>query len=276
MTTRCSPGRALSSASAFALLLAGQAPGATNVKTACTQSFERTQELRLDGKRRDARELARQCALPSCPGAVRPLCAKWVDELEAELSSVVVSVHDEAGHPIVAARATLDGVDIPTGSSVWLDPGSHEVGARHEGRQSKRSFQTKAGEQGTPIVLVLVPTTPATTPPPSTTSPPADPTHQPGPRAGAFVAAGVAALGLAAFVYYGSSGKRERAELAESCAPHCSDEQVSSVRKKYLFADVGLATAVVAGSLATYWFVKPTQATAVTLGPRGVALRVGF
>lgn len=262
---------------ALVIVLASGRGDAADTKAACSSMFERTQELRLDGKKREARETAKQCSLPACPAAVKPHCTKWVTELEAELSSVTISVHDEKGQPIPDAKATLDGQDAETGAPVWLDPGQHKVVVRHKERTGERSFQTKSGEQGTPIVLVLAaPATASTATAPATTTAPPDDAKGPGPRTGAYVAAGVAVVGLAAFAYFGSSGKSERKDLADTCSPNCTDEQVASVRKKFLFADVGLVTGVVAGSLAAYWLLKPTESTAVAVGPRSVALRIGF
>lgn len=252
------------------------APLDADTKSACHAVFERAQAQRLEGKPLLALDAAKQCALPSCPAVVRPLCAKWVTELEGELASVTISVHDDQGRELPAAAATLDGATVKTGEPVWLEKGPHRLTVEHQGRTASKSFDATAGERGRAVVVVLAAapasTSAAAAPPP----PPVEPPSSAPPRSGAFVATGVAVVGLGAFAYFGTQGKSRRDELERSCAPGCADADVDAVRKKLLFADVGLAVALVAGGAATYLFLKPTETTAVGLGPGRATVRWSF
>lgn len=268
--------RARAWAAALALVLAG-APLSADTKSACASVFERAQTLRLEGKPRDALEAARQCALPTCPAVVRPLCAKWVTELEAELASVTISVHDAHGRELGGATASLDGAPTPTGTPVWVEKGAHRVTVEHEGRTATRSFDATAGERGRAVVLVLAAPTPAPSASQAPASDSVEPARdRPAPRAGAFVAAGVAVVGLGAFAYFGSQGTSRRDELERTCAPRCADSDVDAVRKKLLLADAGLAVALVAGGAATYLFLRPSPRAAVGVGPAGAVARWSF
>jgi hypothetical protein len=61
----------------------------------------------------------------------------------------------------------------------------------------------------------------------------------------AWVFGGAAALGLATFGTFAILGFSQEKRLASRCAPRCNDNEVSSVARSYLVADVGAAVAAV-------------------------------
>ncbi len=262
--------RAWGLAVALSLLVA---PLSADTKSACASAFERAQTRRLESKPVEALEAARQCGLPACPAVVRPMCTKWITELEAELASVTISVHDDQGHALPGATATLDGATVATGTPVWLERGKHTVSAEHDGKRATREFEASAGEQGRAVALVL--TAPAAPPSPATSTAAPEPVRSP-PRTAAFVATGVAVVGLGAFAYFGSQGKSRRDELDRTCAPRCADADVDSVRKKLLFADLGLTVGLVAGAAAAYLFLRPSPRAAVGVGHGGAVVQGSF
>lgn len=175
-----------------------------------------------------------------------------------------------------SAQATLDGAPTATGTAIWVEKGSHRVVVEHGGRKVERSFDAAAGERGRAVVLVLTSPKPATASASAAVVPPPPSEPESPPKIGAYVATGVALLGAGAFVYFGSSGKSDQRALESSCSPSCRDADVDPIRRKFLFADVGLAAALLGGGIATYLFLKPTERTSVLVGPARAELRLSF
>ena len=99
-----------------------------STKRACAASYEQAQRLRQDGKLLEAREEAVQCAQSTCPALLTSDCARWVDELDQALPSVIVDARDEAGKELPGLRVILDGRELPqqrSGLAFSLNPGPH-------------------------------------------------------------------------------------------------------------------------------------------------------
>jgi hypothetical protein len=62
--------------------------------------------------------------------------------------------------------------------------------------------------------------------------------------------AGVAVVGLGSFTFFALSGKSTEHDLAGSCGPRCSDDEVSPVKTKYAIADVSLLIGIAAAAVA--------------------------
>jgi hypothetical protein len=81
-------------------------------------------------------------------------------------------------------------------------------------------------------------------------APPAPSGGKGGPPLAAWVLAGVGAVGLGGFAYFGLTGASDASNLRNTCAPRCSSSSVSDVRQKLLFADISLGAGVVSLAVA--------------------------
>jgi hypothetical protein len=90
-----------------------------------------------------------------------------------------------------------------------------------------------------------------------------------------FTMAGLGVVGLGAFAYFGLNGHAEKQNLLTSCAPNCSDDQVSRVRFDYIAADASLAVGLISLGVAGYLlFASPSGSSRVSVSPsrKGAAI----
>jgi hypothetical protein len=84
--------------------------------------------LRSEGKFVSARDQTLMCASPSCPGAIREVCAQRIAILEASAPTIVFEVKAADGHELTAVTVTVDGRPLAerlNGSPIVVDPGDH-------------------------------------------------------------------------------------------------------------------------------------------------------
>lgn len=244
-----------------ALIALGLAAGASTAHAApsieaCLAASDHGQVSRDEGRLRDARTEFTRCSDEACPALVRAQCHKWLADLEALQPTVVPSARDEAGADVVDARVRVDEEPSPRavdGLPVPLDPGRHTLTFEAGGRSVATVVVLRAGEKNR-IVAVTVP---KPTPPSPTARPPlrlegraADaPIDGSGPRWAPYALAGVGVLGLASFAFFGATGNSDLSSLESApCAATrtCAASEVSSIRTRFVVADVSLAVAVVA------------------------------
>ena len=242
-------GRKLSALAAFFSTLLGgvshagaaDAAGPEPGGNACVEAYESAQEQRLAGSLKSARARSEVCAMASCPAFIRDDCTKWQSEIDAELPSVSFSVRSN-GLRLTNVRVTEDDrvlVERLDGSAVELDPGNHSF--RFEAADTQpitRAFVLGRGEKNRLIEIELLPLAP----PPQ---PKADPPRlESKPPVLPWVLVGTGVAGIAAFTVIGSAGLSEEGKLERTCAPSCSDEQLKSVKTKYLIADISLGVGI--------------------------------
>jgi hypothetical protein len=105
------------------------------------------------------------------------------------------------------------------------------------------------------------PTDAVTLEPTSTTTPvepvsETQPAYNPPPPVWPWVASAVAAAGGAGFAYWGLSGRRDAATLADECGHNksCRRAQVDPVHRTLIFADVSLGVGIIAAGAAIWGF----------------------
>lgn len=244
--------------------------------TQCVEAHTNVQELRKKHLLLQAREALKGCLAAQCPALVRSDCYTWTDELERETPSVIFNVTSQAVQ-IVDAHVFVDGGtgEIPnSGTPLRLDPGRHTYRvefAAHKG--VSRDFVVFAGQRFLQINVDLDPLAdakPASAPPP----PPAVERYRPVTPA-TYVLLALGIVGAAGFAGLGAYGSSARHNLETTCSPRCSDADVTSVRQKFLAADVSLgigAASLVASGLS--YFFRPTKERPVTVsvvpGPSGI------
>lgn len=216
----------------------------------CASAYEQAQVLRKERKLKEAEEQLAVCSETACSAFVRRDCARWAKEVEAAMPTVVFQVRDASGKPLEGARVLFDGKvlkDPIDEAEVEIDPGDHVLRYELPGADSiEQSVSFREGEKARKLSVMF--DTPSAAPPPP-------PPSGGGPPVLPIVLGGVGVVGVAAFVTLGVVGKNQRDELRETCAPACSEDDVSSVRTKLVLADVSLGVGLVALGVGTYLFI---------------------
>jgi hypothetical protein len=95
----------------------------------CLSANNRSVDLRNDNKLRAARAQLLVCAAASCPSDVRKECLRRVDEVNAEIPTIIFDAKDAiAGKDLAAIKVTMDGEVIAErleGTPISVDPGTH-------------------------------------------------------------------------------------------------------------------------------------------------------
>lgn len=266
---------------AGALLAVPASARADTTKQACVQAYVEAQRLRKADKLAEARQKLEVCADDACPAAVKKDCKPWLEENEKDQPTLALSALDLSGKKTSAVRVLVDGTRIGDqlpSVPLKVDPGAHKVRFEAEGLEPiEIDLSVQKGEKNREVLADFSKQkkdeTPAA-PAPSVAD------DAPGPRKTpvlVYVLGGVGVLGLASFAYFGSTGKSDENELADSCAPKCDPADVDAAHQKLLIADVSLGVSAVAFGAAAYlYFTRPAKTErATTVGvaplPRGGA-----
>jgi hypothetical protein len=212
-------------------------------KTACVAAHEAGQNLRGQKKLRAAREKFVACAKSECPAVLRKECGEQIEQIESISPSLVFEARDEKGDADGAVKVSLDGTVVAerlTGTSVEVEPGEHSVKfERADGKVIEQKILVAEGEKNRKIVAEYA------APAPPKDDPPPPPEEKKIPL-GSYVAGGVAVVALGSFAVFALTGKSTEDDLAGKCSPSCTDDEVGSVNRSYLIADVSLGVAAVA------------------------------
>ncbi len=250
---------------------------------ACIDAHGSGQELRKQGKLKDAKTQFIQCAAEDCPTVIRQDCDMFLRDLSKIMPTVVLAAVDEKGNDLANVRVVIDGrplVGELNGRSVQIDPGPHQfLFLSEDGREMKKTVVIREGDRARPIQVTFAAVAQGTAAqPPDTTPPPTEPAPAPDASTGGgsktaayvFTALGLAAVG--AFAYFGLTGMREENDLEETCSPNCTDDQVGVIRQDYILADISLGVAAVSFGLGAYFALSSSGSDSGTPTPRaGVA-----
>jgi hypothetical protein len=251
------------------VLVAAAATARAQDRDRCIATFEDAQVRRLHGELRVARAAFVACAVDACPALLRKDCAQAVVGLDAEMPTIVLGARDGAGHDVVPSAVYVDDEQVAAvdGRAIPADPGPHVVRFEHApDAPVVEHVVLRVGDRNRAIIGLF----PSPPPAPVRELPVVEerrPSRPMGWIAG-LAAAGVTGVGL--FTYFGLTGAALKNDLRSTCAPACSDDQVSGVRWRYIAADTSLAVGVVALAAAGVLYVSTSpEATAVrvTVGP---------
>lgn len=284
---------ALVSSFAAVVALPGLAEAAGPSKEQCVAAYQGAQVDMKQSALSSARDKLALCLSESCPNALHADCAEWLKEVERRQPSVVLSFKGKDGGPSTAVPATIDGkpfagktdgrafdVDPGEHTFVFSPPGEPTVEVRVVVREGEKSQKVDATSKLW-IPPSASPTGSATGP--LATPPPATKRERPVPWP-VYALGGLALVGAGGFVGFGLAGTAGKSDL-ETCKPTCAEDDVSSVRTKYLVADVSLAVGVVAlGVAAVVFLTRPEievparadRAAPPAAGPRFVGNGVVF
>jgi hypothetical protein len=223
----------------------------------CLSAADRGQSLRFERKLSEARAVLLTCARHECPGALRNDCARWVDELDRDLASLVVRAVDENGKDLAVRGVAIDGTsstDAASGWAVLVDPGRHVVRAVAEGgRTAEQTVVVGQGEKNRAVLLRM----PSPAVAPIQASPASASTVPPV----VYAAGAVGVVALATFAWAGLTGASDMRSLRQECGARrlCTEADVDPVRTKMLVGDVIGAVGVAAVGVAVYFLVDHLQ-----------------
>lgn len=253
-----------------ALCLAPSRARADTTKQACVQAYVDAQRLRKADKLSEARQKLEVCADDACPATVKKDCKAWVEENERDQPTLALSALDLAGKKTSAVRVLVDGASIGDqlpSAPLKVDPGTHKVRFEVAGLEPiEIEVSLQKGEKAREVLADFSKQKKDETPAPA--APEAGGQAQ-APRKTpvlVYVLGGVGVVGLASFTYFGVTGKSDEDELADTCAPNCSQSKVDAAHQKMLIADISLGVGVVAlGAAAYLYFTRPKQAESAPL-----------
>ena len=182
-----------------------------------------------------------------------------------------------------------EGVLVPSaGAAVELDPGRHILRGRADtGAMAELVIELGPGELERSVVLVFP--KPKVEPPkapapavvmaPEATTPmrSREPTATQAESPWVYGLLGLGALSGASFGYFAISGKSKQAELETNCAPSCTENEVSTMRRDYLVADVSLLVGLgaVAGAVLVH-YQQADSNVSLEVGPASASIAGTF
>src|SRR5262245_38522981 len=134
LRTSSSLPRLMVAASLVSLDIGGVARADDN--DACVTAYEKSQQLRKEGKLGASREQLNLCVQPRCHDLIKRDCSRWTLELERIMPTVLVTVRDAHGIDIPAVRVLVDGALLQhrlDGKPHEVDPGTHLFRFEHDG-----------------------------------------------------------------------------------------------------------------------------------------------
>jgi len=246
--------------SSFAVSVARAAPGDPALPggsegEACAQAYEQAQEQRQSGRLLEARTQLQMCVRDACPEFIRSDCLTWNDELRADIPTVVFAARS-AGRDLSDVRVSL-GQRLLTaridGEAIELDPGVYDFEFRPSGMQAvTQHVLISRGEKNRLLLAEFAPRSDDPAQDSGTALPPQVQRSWVLP----VIFGGVGVLGLAGFAGLAASGRSAESRLETTCAPNCNEDQVASVRAKYIIADVSLLVGVGGIGLASYFILR--------------------
>jgi hypothetical protein len=225
---------------------------AEDERAACLAAASSGQTLRDQHRLLEAREQFRRCAHRECPAVVQSDCATWLDAVERDLPTVVVSAKNAAGADVVDVVVRIDGKNVPVreGQALPIDPGPHVFHFEGPGgAKGDQNIVIMEGEHNRSVLLTL----PA--PPPSVGSgagsaeAPADTGDAEKKRKTwrtiglAVAGAGVVGLGIGTIAGVVAISDKNNANC--DAAGYCDSGPLGSARSAATVADIGLVAGAV-------------------------------
>lgn len=229
------------------------APSAGGTK-ACIAAHEEAQSLRGQKKLHAAREKFVACARQECPSAVRKECAEQLSQLDKDAPTVALEARDDDGNDTTAVTVSLDGTPIAerlTGIAIDVDPGEHVFRfERADGKAIEQRVLVVEGEKNRKVVAEYASLLPKPPPKDESGPRPAPPPPEKHVPAVAYVLGGVGIAALGSFALFAIQGKSQEDDLAGKCAPNCTSDDLKTMRRDYLIADVSAGVGIVAVAVA--------------------------
>jgi hypothetical protein len=248
----------------------------------CTEFYEKAQEEKTAGHLNAAFVHLRSCIEPRCPKFIRDDCARWMDQVESALPSVVFAVRRD-GKDVANVDVSCDGkllVSLLDGKAVPVDPGPHDFSFElPDLSRIHRQVLIREGERNRIIDAEFRSPSPVTPSPRPATNTGLHLQSKPGEQkmVTRYLPYGLTALGTlgaVGFTVFGVQGNSRKKDLEHSCSPYCQSSQVDEVKTKYQLADTCLAVGLVSAGVATYLFLSNHGGESA--GSQGLTTAVGF
>jgi hypothetical protein len=240
----------------------------------CLDAHRNAQELKQSGKLLETQTQLLICSSGSCPGAVISDCGNWIAELEQTTPSMVFEIRVD-GKEAFDAKLLVDGQLVADRShALKVNPGRHSV--RVELPPFEPQEQDVVLPEGQRMRLISVAFTSKSrepAPAPAPVLPPPRQTERPTPVV-VYPLLALGVIGLGSFGAFAGLGKSKQNELEETCAPRCSDRELSQMKRWYTIGDVsaGVGAAALLGAAIVY-LARPTKE--VDRSTSGLSLGVG-
>lgn len=240
-------------------------------KATCARAYESAQESRAAGQLQETQTRLSVCARSECPSFVQKDCARWLEEVEHELPSVILEARGLDAESARQLGVTIDDRPIPDalgGGPISLDPGRHELVAESpSGARVTRVIVAQQGVQNRVVRLDVGPEqrSLAATDVAFDTGSGASPL-----RPYAYVAWGLGAIGLGTFAVLGTLGRADERALRDDCPEVTDDpslltrgvcldatwqERRDTYQREFVLADIGLVTGLAGMAAGTVLFI---------------------
>jgi hypothetical protein len=256
------------------LAWAGRALAAASTAGECVSASNASAELRVDHKLRKAREQLLTCVAASCPVVVRDECMKRMDQVVAEIPTVVFHATDGEGHELSAVKVTMDDEvlnDHLDGSAMALDPGEHRFTFETAGRPPlTKTILVHEGDKDRAEAVVLAPA-PSAPAAPARADDGAPPRSASTMRTIGFAVGGVGIAGLVVGGIFGGLALDAWGQASSECPGRvgCSAQALGNRSNAVTFSTVSDVGFIAGGALAAL------GVTLVVLAPRSSAPVVG-
>jgi hypothetical protein len=270
---------------AAAFLQGSFALAANPTTTDCVTASNASLKLGEEHKLRAERSQLLVCANAACPAEIRKECLARVDEVSAQIPTIVLSAKDRKGTDISAVKVTMDGEVLAErleGAALSIDPGEHTfkfettdqptVTTRlviAQGQKDRHEQITFGAPEGVAPATGAVPSSSA------------------GSGGGlgtqkilAIAAGGVGVVGLGIGTIFGLMASSQKSDAQNVC-PNTVCQTQDGVNKWNTAGSTGdistigfVVGAVGVAGAAVLWLTAPSAGTTqVGLGPTGLQLR---
>jgi hypothetical protein len=244
---------------ALAVLVAHPSKARADPFEQCVSAYEAGQIARNERRLLEAKQSFASCVQAECPAAARSDCARWLEEVELALPTVVIQAVDERGRDLLDVRVLIDGRPVRErldGTAIGVDPGTHTFRYEHRGVVREQPVLLREAEKNRHLKIAF--SSSAAAPPSPPVAPPAPSDARPVPTM-VYVLGGVGLVALGNFAYFGIRSKVDESELRDRCAPGCPASEVDAVATKRVIADVALGAAVLSvGAAVVIYLARPS------------------
>ncbi len=214
----------------------------------CVSALNQARRLRKGRQLKAAREKLVQCSALQCSARIREECIERTEDVEREIPSVIPKViHGK--YSLSRIRVEMDGkllTESLDGTAFEVDPGFHQFRFFRDGQllnEKPRKVTVNQGQKNQQVPIEL---------PEDIGDIKKSPSRVPEWVLGSVAVAGLASFAIVGGVFYG-----RQSTLEETCGQSntCTPDQVESLDKGYLAADILLGIGLGAGAAALITFL---------------------